>query len=151
MFVLLQKYRNVLSQWVGRDIQWEQMNTHARAHTDTSLDQNVTGMDAGRTVPSEPLSTSNTNKQSLFSSPFISLFLKHPPAHKPTHPHWPVVGHGHACGPGSASLWKTRWRACSGWAGRWSPPPSQSSQRWWWWSEQTPVQLHKHMEREEED
>lgn len=67
----------------------------------------------------------------------------------PLHCYWPAAGHGRVCGPDSASLWRTRWRACSGWAGRWSPPPSPSSPRWWWWSEQTPVQLHKKKRKRE--
>lgn len=65
-----------------------------------------------------------------------------------TERHWPAAERGRACEPDSALLWKTRWRACSGWAGRWSLPPSLSWPRWWWWSEQTPVQLHKHREKE---
>lgn len=86
------------------------------------------------------------------NSVFLPLIHFH--THRHTHTntdtvcYWPAAGHGRACGPGSALLWRTRWRACSGWAGRWSPPPSLSSPRWWWRSEQTPVQLHKRRERE---
>lgn len=109
--------------------------------TPISSDQNVTGMSCWENS-SVRLGATRHNTMTKTASLCLSCVLCF------SHCYWPAAGYGRVCVPGSALLWRTRWRVCSGWAGRWSPPPSPSSPRWWWWSEQTPVQLHKIRERE---